>query len=338
MKKIVVVGALWTSNFGDVLLARLFKEKLESLGCKVSFPNASKSVLEELNHREPNFTLKEADYLIFCGGGYFSEPPGNSFKWALSRYKLLFKYATQCRFFNIPYSILGVGAGPINSFLAKFMIKHVCKGAETIALRDNISVNTIKSLTNRNDIVLVADYVMKMAQPDKKDFRKNNKRLVGFHLTINGNNIINPAIRFLEAYSDNITPYFIEDHKGEFERVTEQYPKLKSIFKQNVYKYEGVDSFIEHISTLDVVITSKLHVGIVAATLNKSICSLPYHAKVERLYEELGRSELFYNQFCNSEGVFKHLVFALNSEPVHIPDAIINRSKNIDDTIEALLK
>ena len=142
---IAIVGALWTSNFGDVLLAKLLKDKLESLGHSVIMPNASDNVKKESELLNEKFLISDSDFVLFCGGGYFSEPPGNSFKWAASRYRALFRYATYCKVKKIPYSIIGVGAGPINSFLAKKVISHVCSGADSILLRDCLTVGFFKA-------------------------------------------------------------------------------------------------------------------------------------------------------------------------------------------------
>ncbi|MEZ9799007.1 polysaccharide pyruvyl transferase family protein [Vibrio cyclitrophicus] len=337
MKKVAIVGALWTSNFGDVLLAKLLKEKLESLGHSIIMPNASDKVKVESGLLEEKFTISEADIFLFCGGGYFSEPPGNSFKWAISRYKLLFKYATFCRIKKIPYSILGVGAGPINSNLAKSVIKHVCKGANLIALRDPTSVNAVSTLVPNTEIIEVADYVLSLKDKILLNDVDLSHKKIGFHITLNGGKYIPAVIDYLNNIDNNSDIYFIEDHPGEFSRVCEKYPEVKRFFDGNVLGYKDVDQFIHDMNELSCIVTSKLHVGIVASALGKKVCSIPYHAKVERLYASFDRSDLCLVDFNDKDKIADHIKYCLEAEPVSIPQILINKSREIDCIIEKIV-
>ncbi|MBY8155782.1 polysaccharide pyruvyl transferase family protein [Vibrio fluvialis] len=337
MQKIAIVGALWTPNFGDVLLGKLFKNAFELKKCEVGIFNASEPVLREMAGKGKPFSFKEADHVIFCGGGYFSEPPGNSYKWALSRYKLLFKYATLCQLYGIKYSILGVGAGPINSFLAKKVIKHVCKGAQTIALRDPTSVSAISNLLPNKDIIEVADYVLSLK--DKMELKEyEDKNSIGFHITINGNSYIPGVIEYVKEVKETNSVFFIEDHPGEFNRVSNKYPEVKNIFENNILFYKDVDNFINDINSLSYVVTSKLHVGIVASALGKKVCSMPYHAKVKRLYESFGRDDLCLSTVDSTNQVVRHLRYCMTSEPITVPHELIMKSRKIDEIIIGIIE
>ncbi|MDO6678460.1 polysaccharide pyruvyl transferase family protein [Shewanella sp. 4_MG-2023] len=337
MKNIAIVGALWTSNFGDVLLAKLLKDRLENLNFNVFFPNASDQVIKELKSEGFEKSLKNIDYLFFCGGGYFSEPPGNSYKWALSRYKALFHMATYCRLLNIPYSIIGVGAGPINSNIAKLMVKHVIAKADVIALRDVESILAIRDLNKDLELELVSDYVLSLRDKVTLQTIVNPIRKVGVHITNNGMSVIPAILKYIESNKTDEF-YFIEDHVGEFDLVCVTFPEIKKLFLNKIVNYVDVDKFICDINSLDFIITSKLHVGIVASALNKRVCSLPYHAKVKRLYESFGRADVFLDDFSDESKVIKHITYCSNSEKVIIPKELIERSRRIDVLVTNLMK
>lgn len=240
VRKVVELGRALASKPRLLLLdepaSGLSVEETQDMRC-VIMPNASDKVKRESGLLEENFSVSEADILLFCGGGYFSEPPGNSIKWALSRYKLLFKYASYCKIKKIPYSILGVGAGPINSNLARYIIKHVCKGADVIALRDHISVNTISKLVPNSNIVEVSDYVLSLRDKihlDKEDLSHDK---IGFHITVNGEKYIPAVIEYLKGLEDKSNIYFIEDHPGEFIRVSEKYQDVKDLLFSTKFSY-----------------------------------------------------------------------------------------------------
>jgi polysaccharide pyruvyl transferase WcaK-like protein len=55
--------------------------------------------------------------------------------------------------------------------------------------------------------------------------------------------------------------------------------------------YNGIDDLMERIADCDTIITSKLHVGIVASALGRKVISLPVHPKTSRFYEDLSLKE-----------------------------------------------
>jgi polysaccharide pyruvyl transferase WcaK-like protein len=331
--RIAIVGALWASNFGDVLLAKIIKCQLVGLGHEIIMPNASEQVKSEVGLGLESFSLSNSDLLIFCGGGYFSEPPGNSLKWVVSRYKALFKYATYCQLKGIPYDIIGVGAGPVNSRLARFIISHVCSKADSILLRDKISVDTIKGINPNLEIKEVSDLVLSINDTYKLDPPCNARKKIGVHLTLNADAQIGPILTFIHKNETKVDFYLIEDNPGEYKRIVNKYPIIETLFDNKVLSYTGVDEFIYSLNTLDILITSKLHVGIIGAALNKVVCSMPYHAKVKRLYEELGRSELVLDDFDSNSKIEKHLNNCINSEPITIPQLMIEKSRLIVEHI-----
>jgi polysaccharide pyruvyl transferase WcaK-like protein len=71
--------------------------------------------------------------------------------------------------------------------------------------------------------------------------------------------------------------------------------------------------------------------------LNKRICSLPYHAKVERLYDSFGRDDLCLAKSLSNNEISQHLMSCEKSKEVVIPDWILNNSRKIDLIIEELL-
>lgn len=337
--KIAIVGALWANNYGDVLLAKLLKDKLVSLGHSIILPNATTKIRNELDLGNVNHTyLNDVDYVLFCGGGYFSEPPGNSVKWALSRTRALFKYAVWCKAKKIPYSIIGVGAGPLNSFFSRFIVRRVCIGSEIVLARDTISYDTIKGLSPKIKLEQVSDLVLSLKDLyediDSKSRKTDTKRKIGIHITCNASDVIIPILNYIESHFDEYDFTLIEDNPGEYQRLCTAYPNVKSLLK-NKLEYSSVDQFTIGISNFDAVITSKLHVGIVAAAFNKVICSLPYHAKVERLYSDLGRSELVLNRFEDKNEISAHIEECLKSQPVSIPEELIASSRRIWHYIDA---
>lgn len=335
MKKIAIFGALWTPNFGDVLLAKMFKDEFLKYGCDVKFPNASEAVKRKLDSRGSFYDLLAADTVVFCGGGYFSEPPGLRAKWAFSRYKRLFWVATFCRVFRKPYWVLGVGAGPLKSRVSRWMVKHVCRGAKLVAVRDHESRRVVSEVSGSSNVLLVADYVLTMKE--RKAPVCSNPPKLGLHITINAKATIPVLLDYMVRFGGNYDLYFIEDHSGEYEKVRSVFPRVREMFGANVIKYKNdTNGFIDQIDRLDYIITNKLHVGILSCVLKKHVCSFPYHDKVERFYEEIGRKELFLKWDGDKDKAFAHLDQFLVSSRVTIPGELIERALMINEIIKSI--
>lgn len=332
MKKVAIVGALWAPNFGDVLLAKLFGEAFLRHGAQVMLPNAAESVRREVGFASTLSDIRRADIVVFCGGGYFSEPPNGGNRWAISRYKLLYWYATYCRLVGKPYYVLGVGAGPIISALSKAFIRHVCNGAEIVAVRDYQSLTALKLAGFHAPVELVADYVLAM-RPSALPEASLPPTKIGLHVTMNGRRIIPAMIEYFSGKNKELDVFFVEDHLGEYDRVAAQYPLIGEICNGGVIRYSNVSSFIGAIDGLDFVITCKLHVGILSAVLGKRICAFPYHPKVERFYEELGRLDVLADA-TELEDIKKHVSYCFQSDPVLVPEKIINRARELNKIIK----
>src|SRR5690554_1756778 len=166
MKRISVIGALWTNNFGDILLAELYtKPLLKDRDIDVIFPNIGKEVAKELGVKKGDFVnFLKSDCIYFIRGGYLSEPPRNKIKWALSRFKLIFVYGFLARLLCKKYVILGVGAGPIQTKLSSIIIKIFCNGAKSIVVRDSYSYDTLKRIGVKQDVLISFDYALKLKE------------------------------------------------------------------------------------------------------------------------------------------------------------------------------
>ncbi|TLP36817.1 polysaccharide pyruvyl transferase family protein [Arcobacter arenosus] len=332
MKNITMIGALWTSNFGDVLLADLLYKKAKEVGFKVRFYNVSEKVLNELNAENATFKeLINSDYLMFIAGGYLSEPPSNVSRWALSRYKKIFMYADIFKLLGKKYYIVDVGAGAIENPLSKFILKRFVENAEDVILRDSKSLETFKNLGSKKDIKLSIDYALSISN-NKEHYATNEKREVALHLSSHKPKLNDYILKYFD--NANYDTWFIEDHFGEYEKIKNLNPQIEKILKNKIIRYTNYENFIKTLNSFDFILTSKLHVGILSSALNKKICSFPYHGKVINYYKEVGYSDLCCENILNEEDCFKHLKYCLNSDPVHIKEDILKRLEIVNNLFE----
>lgn len=343
MKKIVMIGALWTRNFGDVLLADLFGEKVKENGGEPFFPTVSDGVAKDLGVRESVLrSFIGADAYLFFGGGYLSEPPSGVIKWALSRYLRIFVFADICRLLGKKYYVIGVGAGPCTSKLTKLIFKRFCNNAQQVVVRDLESYETLKRIGVKNDVQVACDLALSVAMNTtevKLLPGMENRTLVALHLTSRQPDLNEKIISYFMNSRIRENVWFIEDHPGEFERVYSVNPSVKRLVGERVVHYINHKDFVDKIGLFDFVITSKLHVGIIASALNKRICSFPYHGKVIAFYKSIDRPDICYVGDRNSEEDIKlHLEKCMRSEPVTLTNDIERRLLFLDGAIKNIVR
>jgi polysaccharide pyruvyl transferase WcaK-like protein len=337
MKKVSIIGALWTDNFGDILLADLYtKPLLEDVELEVTFPNVGEKVANELEVKQGSFMdFVKSDCLFFIGGGYLSEPPGNKTKWALSRFKLIFVYGILARLFGKKYIILGVGAGPIKKKLSSIIIRTFCNGAKKIVVRDNYSYETLKKIGVKRDILVSFDYALKLKETYiPKETR--NTRNIALHLTSKQPELNRNLIDYLlksNAYED---VWFIEDHTGEYEKVKSTNPEIEKLINDKCILYNGYLEMVDTIDSFRFVLTSKLHVGILGAIFEKKICSFPYHDKVKQFYKEIEFSDNCFISTVNEKAIIDHFNYCIKASNVVISKPIYRKLEIIDEGINQI--
>lgn len=307
MKKIVLHGCYNTSNFGDLLLLDMVTGSIqEEEGHIVLTPWISDA---EKNTVKATSIVSVSDFLsadvgVFGGGGYFVDVPGNPKK----AVKLL-RYAMPAflwRMFRIPYAIVGVGVGPELSFLGGKIVKFICSGAKLISVRDEASKRLlIEQGVNQNHIGVVADLAICLQYKDipepsitkaKSLINDTQKFKLGIHLSIAEGleddivafaDILNKSIQ--KNKNKNIDVYWFFDHAesnlSKIQQIVDNHENYYLVKKQNHWVTAAF------IGQLDSVITTKLHVGIVAFALGVLPFGISNHGKTKRFYEQIDRSD-----------------------------------------------
>ena len=129
--KIILVGALRYSNFGDILFAKLFYSRIREshkdasvLLYETPINRVSAFCREELNYHEKakSRDLKNADVLVYISGGYFA----NSFEKPLTKLLWHIRYARPGIMFSRKKKriiVAGIGGGEFTWRFSANMVK-----------------------------------------------------------------------------------------------------------------------------------------------------------------------------------------------------------------------
>ena len=304
-KKIISLhGSYFGNNYGDILLVNMFAKWIKEYNPKlyINLPKANKKVTHELPVGSVGlFNLIKSSALIFCGGGYFGEQPKNPQKWALRNFFRHAVIAIIACIFNIPYVIIGVEFGPISSNWFRKICIVIAKKAKYVVVRNQESYDFLKRNGVTKNVLLSADAVLslsEMVSPLSTYNEKCKKILIHFNgknkLPMNYEFVVNTIISSVRKTFEDYKIVFLSDSEGNYydnDVCKEIFTHLnKDKIPYAIKTYEGYENLINEINSSYCIFTSKLHVGITAAALNKKVFSLWFHNKTPRLHAQIGNS------------------------------------------------
>ncbi|EMS32087.1 hypothetical protein C943_01349 [Mariniradius saccharolyticus AK6] len=304
-RKIGLHGSYNSRNFGDTLILKITHDwiKEHSKDNVVVFPQLrNKLELQEITGSDKNpFDFDDLKGLVFGPGGYLGEPPHSFLKrmeWSYRNYKRHIKWSKQLRSRKIPYMMLGVGVGPISNLILRWEVIKLFKNASYIAVRDEISRNfLVKWGIDPAKINVFCDVALSLPFYGPS---QNMKKKIGLHLPGNDLEDFGKLEEFNGFIKDNSNEYsfsFIEDQAGQFSRLDKPNSTRDTLLETghplDIISYGSPNQLMDALKEFDVIITSKLHVGIVSYALGKPVISIPKHTKTVRFYNQIGRA-----QFC----------------------------------------
>lgn len=315
MKKVSLHGSYFGDNFGDTLFVIEYVNWLKELDSydknKVMLPFAGDRVRElvDVSEKRGIRSILNSDVVVFIGGGYLGEPPTRKKVWS---YRLIIRHllvVLLSYLFRKPYVFIGVGAGPLSHKLARKLTVFLLNKSKKVIVRDEESYQyLIEYGVNKNKLLTTADSILSLQPSDvNKELKKkiinkyqlkDNELLIGLHLPISlvYKESLMDLIKDLKNYTKQTENYklvvFKDFYKEDYNYFAYSY--TKELFEdENIeyVEYESPEQLISLIDTLDIVITTKLHCGIVANCLGKYTLAISAHTKTKRLYKQLELSE-----------------------------------------------
>lgn len=317
--KIILQGYLGDANFGDMLSACLFYERCQKAGFQsIDFYQYKNYGIGDFCRQQIGYrTVKKffscffADAFVIISGGCL----WNNGNWSWDadiRYKRFILPALIFQFLRKPVYVLGVGGGPVDTlWLRKKMVKMLNK-AKVITFRDEQTKNIFTNYGVKNKMIVTADTALCIQENMLKTFDEKKKlneaakgrKKILLHIpdgekeNLQINEIVVPAIlKFIKYHKDYYLVLSNDNirHINDIERI--QIKNLHSSFEVAGidfydYKYHDCWQMCSLINEMDSVITSKLHVGVVACSLKKSVIAFPVHReKTDNFYQMIGESD-----------------------------------------------
>lgn len=343
--KVLLNGATAGTNFGDFLFARMFQDRLSKVvGTENVFWYKSRYALSEFYTRHLNYNnkyrLRDIDALIYMSGGYF-HGDDRCLKDYIIRYLRYFHVGLRCILRRIPYAIFAVEVGVSPCRWLRFVEKIIIKQAKLVIVRNEESEKCIKEILRGGvNVITTSDSVFAMERsffddaPLDFEFKTDSKYLF---LHINPRQEANCIIKtkIIPIINDfcNRHPEFsvivgADQYNDNQKAVFDDIRMCLTAKKVEFCRYDNPLSLCKVLDNCHLVVTHKLHVGIVSAHLGKSVISFSGHSsKIERLYNQLGESKrtIPINILTHSKGL--ELLETYYNVPIVVHEDILKKAK-----------
>ena len=314
MSSIALHGMVTSRNFGDILMLDIVARHLIASGHDVTVPMASAGVARDAgtsgNIGRRGF--RHSDTLVYPGGGYFSpeKPPALRKMAAIAG-----KFAGPSYLLRkgAPHHVLGVGVGPLagHGLFSAFM-RRFFEHAAVLTVRDEESLDELKRLgVRRKDVDVVADIALNLtpdlipaaaireAEETLRPLRQRYERIIGIHLS--SMPVSQPyrevwqAVVAFAADCPDAGFLLIEDHPADEGAPSDQLRAARDLHttlgeRAIVAPYSHHYTLAALLSQLDGVFTNKLHVAIVASSLDRLAVAVAKHPKNHRFFRQINAS------------------------------------------------
>lgn len=339
-KNILLHGAtnFGSSNYGDFIYGDIIYRYFFDKGYNVCFYQPSSFFKENIYKYSDNSEIKflSNDLYVYIPGGYFGEGHNAKFKDNFIQFIRFIPFGLKASLFHKKLIVLGVGAGPLNNFFMRNGVKLIANRSELITVRDHESYECLKKLSSNENIIECGDLILtyKPQFIDKNSFSKQLNNIVDtkndykyclihynhdsialekFAIAINSFAKNNPNYKFI------VTADCILEDDG--------FDKFRHICNAELihYEYSNPYELSTLISFCDLVLTCKLHVGVVACLLGKSVISVACHyEKTKRFYEQINESERCIPLYsCIPEDIVNIMNIYYNKN-INIPQNVID--------------
>jgi polysaccharide pyruvyl transferase WcaK-like protein len=207
------------------------------------------------------------------------------------------------KFFRIPIRIVGTGFGPISSSWLKPFIRLMLKKSDKVLLRDIESIEYAREIAPAVNYQLVTDLAQDKIFLDSELSAiklKLPKKYIAIHVGVKPDSNLEFDIlsELKELQLKKISIIFFSDSPGHNDNLIQHNVAFKELLKKSdnsviSIPYTDASEVINIIANATVILTGKLHVGIISCTYDVPVLSIPLHHKTERYYKHIENE-----QFC----------------------------------------
>lgn len=307
MVKVAISGYYGFKNFGDEAILSVLTSHLKSLpdvdvtvfssDCEFTEKTYGVKAVKRFDMKSVIDTIKNCDVLISGGGSLLQD---------VTSLKSLIYYAfiiAMGLLFNKKVVIFAQGIGPLNSGLAKNIVKNLLKYCSVVSVRDEKSLNLLKSLGV--EAKLVCDPIYSLSIPTTK-----TEGVVGIQLrefkTMNEELLQKLALLVITKFENKKIEIFSLQKTQDLE-LSNHFEKILKSFNPEIQTEIVEDDILNRLSKLEYLIGMRFHAVLVALKAGVKTCAINYDVKVEKLATDAKIPMISMDAHENLEAIYQKL-------------------------------
>ena len=330
-----------SSNYGDFIYADMIYQHFKNNNYHVKFYQPSSFFKKYLpKYDENSFKTNLFDTLVYIPGGYFGEGHNSTFKDNIIQFIRFMPIGIYSVIFKKKIIILAIGASPLKNILLKRSVKFIGNHSSLITTRDDESYYCLKKLCNLDKIFNCGDLILTYNPKKNMNYTDKINKIIEETKTrkiiiIHYNHDIVALKKFADAlitfdkeHNKNNEFVYVVTNDSILENGIQMFKLFNSYFnKARYFEYTSPYELSALIDLSSIIITSKLHVGVIGCMLNKSVISIACHyEKTKRFYNQINESERFISLYdCTSEDVYNVINLYYNKK-VNINKKLVENS------------
>lgn len=319
--RLVLHGSFMSQNYGDVLLMLIYERWVRENARTGSVVVASAGTYSRKFLNPDTLTHGRAVFgargLLYAGGGYFGEPQTTRLKERHWRLRFLKRHLWigewfKCR--GTPVAIIGVGVGPLRNRLLRNRVVGLFDHATLVAVRDIESKAFLTDYgLSPEKVMVTADAALGMTrdaiptqaliEADQVLTRLHTPRRIGVHLDRVGSDsaMWEQLVRAVRQYAREredtgfvfFTDRLVDQTLVNTSTTNHWFGRLSQELQHRCITVQCGSPWLltALLGRIDGVITTKLHVGIVALWWGTQVISIPFHHKIPRFYRQIGHPQ-----------------------------------------------
>ncbi len=295
------------NNFGDELLTEIYHRWIREYDPRIQPIHLRINPLAPFSSENRDL-IAGAACLLFTGGGYFAD--GYSSRLAIKGqlrslrnrniYWRAFEHAERN---GVPCAVLGLEVGPVTNPSYRRAVERILSAARFVTVRNHESVANTRELTSgavEPTMCLDAAFSLATGAPAPAKASDSNTVDVALHMhTFAGTEGWDQLVRAIQKEiggSRSMRLTFLYDQRKRDQRPSAWVEVEKAVLSEfpdaNVVRYRTTNETMVELRRMDLVVTSKLHAGIVSRALGIPALMLGEHAKIRRCFATIGEEHL----------------------------------------------
>ncbi len=340
---ILIHGAVNGSNFGDCLYAQIYNDIIKGIDGRIKtffWQNrlfGASNHLKSISNFQTSKEIKSLETLIFMPGGYFGDGP--TIYRRIKQYFRFFRLGEKFARDNKNIIVSGVGGERSDSTFLLNKILNIFNNSTLITVRNKKTADFYQKYVN-NEIINLFDpilHVRNMELPELNSDLKEllekcrDKKKIFLHVhsrNFHNENFVKNVIPALNKYvSKNNSHVFVGTDYISRRPIKDLdiYNSVKS--EKSTYEYSTPLNLCAMLKECDIVITPKLHVGVVSSVFNKSVISFAVTPlKTKTFYEEIGYPERSIALYETTPEKAYNKIIEFADAPIQIPTELLKKS------------